>query len=90
MAVILTILHYLIYGYSLVLIIYALMSWLPGAPDSTLGRFFARLSRPLIEPLNRIIPSIGMLNFTVLIAIILLQLADFAIIQFRNWFIGGF
>ena len=80
----LTILHYLIQGFILVLIIQALLSWLPGAPESGLGRIISAITRPLLEPLNKIIPRIGMISFTVLIAVILLQLADIAVISLIN------
>ncbi|MDY0396307.1 YggT family protein [Virgibacillus halophilus] len=62
--------------YSFVLIIYILMSWFPGARESAFGGIFAKLSEPYLEPFRRIIPPIGMLDISPLVAIIVLQLAQ--------------
>lgn len=80
-----TILHILLTVYSYILIFYALMSWLPGAPDSKLGQLLAKLVSPILDPLNRWIPSLGMISFNVLIAFALISLANFALTQIQLW-----
>lgn len=62
------------YLYSIVLVVYALMSWLPGARDSGLGQFINKLARPYLDIFDRYIPSIGGVSFNVIIAIFVLQL----------------
>lgn len=59
---------YLLIG---IVIIAALMSWV--APYAPAAPLFERLAAPLLSPLRRFIPAIGGLDFTPLIAILLLQ-----------------
>ncbi|MGX7202303.1 cell division protein [Enterococcus plantarum] len=61
--------------YSGVLIIYALLSWFPGAYDSTFGRLISRISEPYLSLFDRLNLRIGMVGFNVMIAIIVLNLA---------------
>lgn len=65
----------LIEFYSIGIMIYILMSWFPGARDSSIGQFLARIIEPYLEPFRRIIPPIGMIDISALVAIITLQLA---------------
>lgn len=60
-------------AYTIVLVIYALLSWLPGARESTLGQFITRLARPYLDIFDRIIPSVGGISFNVIIAIFVLR-----------------
>lgn len=71
-----SILETALYIYSFVLIIYILMSWFPGARESAFGEIFAKLCEPYLEPFRKIIPPIGMLDISPLVAIIVLQLAQ--------------
>lgn len=66
--------------YSWVLVIYALMSWLPGARESALGQFISRLAQPYIDIFDRIIPPVGGISFNVIIALFTLQLAQRGVI----------
>lgn len=59
--------------YSLLLVAYALMSWLPGARDSQLGRLIQKLVRPYLDIFDRFIPSIGGISFNVIIALFVLN-----------------
>ncbi|MGX7349315.1 YggT family protein [Dolosicoccus paucivorans] len=61
-------------AYQLLLVLYALMSWLPGARQSSLGQLVARLVRPYLDIFDRIIPPIGGISFNVIIALFVLQL----------------
>ncbi|XJS09934.1 YggT family protein [Aerococcaceae bacterium WGS1372] len=70
---ILSLVNNLFYAYSIVLVIYALMSWLPGARESGLGQFINKLARPYLDIFDRYIPSIGGISFNVIIAIFVLQ-----------------
>lgn len=60
-------------AYTIVLVIYALLSWLPGARESALGQFITRLARPYLDIFDRIIPSVGGISFNVIIAIFVLR-----------------
>lgn len=70
---ILSLVYNIFYAYSIVLVIYALMSWLPGARESGLGGFINKLARPYLDIFDRYIPSIGGVSFNVIIALFVLQ-----------------
>ncbi|HLS35880.1 MAG TPA: YggT family protein [Bacillota bacterium] len=61
--------------YFIALIIYILMSWLPGARESSFGEALAMICEPYLEFFRRIIPPIGMLDISPLAALFLLRLA---------------
>jgi len=52
----------------------AILSWFSPRPTNMLAVISYRLTEPLLAPLRRIIPRAGMIDFTPLAAIILLQL----------------
>ncbi|MFD2638196.1 YggT family protein [Piscibacillus salipiscarius] len=61
--------------YSFALIAYILMSWFPGARESSIGQFLAKICEPFLEPFRKIIPPLGMIDISPIVAIIVLQLA---------------
>ncbi|CQR47776.1 YGGT family protein [Paraliobacillus sp. PM-2] len=58
--------------YSMALVIYILMSWFPGARESSIGEFLAKICEPYLEPFRKIIPPIGMLDISPIVAILVL------------------
>lgn len=64
-------------AYSTLLVVYALMTWLPNAMSSSFGQLIARLVEPYLNFFRRIIPSIGMVSFSVLFAILFLRLVSY-------------
>lgn len=61
--------------YIMAIVIYILMSWFPGARQSSIGQMIARIVEPYLEPFRRIIPPIGMIDISTLIALITLRMA---------------
>ena len=59
--------------YSFILLAFALLSWFPNAYDSSLGRLIISLVRPVIEPLRKLNLQFAGLDFTVWVALILIQ-----------------
>lgn len=59
--------------YSFILLAFALLSWFPNAYDSSLGRLIISLVRPVIEPLRKLNLQFGGLDFTVWVALVLIQ-----------------
>ncbi|GAA5415031.1 hypothetical protein Pryu01_00055 [Paraliobacillus ryukyuensis] len=59
--------------YSWTLVIYILMSWFPGARESSIGRFLGSICEPYLEVFRRIIPPIGMLDISPIVAIFVLN-----------------
>lgn len=62
--------------YSYAIIIYIFMSWFPGARESKFGEILTRICEPFLEPFRRIIPSIGMLDISPIVAILVLNFAQ--------------
>ena len=58
---------------SSVLVIYALMSWFPGARESKLGRIIENLVEPILSPFQRLNLQFSGLDFTVIAALFALQ-----------------
>ena len=59
--------------YSFILLAFALLSWFANAYDSSLGRLIISLVRPVIEPLRKLNLQFGGLDFTVWVALVLIQ-----------------
>lgn len=63
---------WMIYGLMALLIIDAIFSWVN--PHAPLAPFVSALNYPLLRPIRRVIPPIGGVDFSVLVALILLQI----------------
>jgi len=62
--------------YFLILIVRALLSWFPYDPRSPLNpvrRVIYAITEPVLAPLRRIIPPVGMFDISFLVAIIVMQ-----------------
>lgn len=70
-------LTWIIYGFMALLIVEAVFSWIN--PQAPLAPFFRALNDPLLRPLRRVIPPVGGIDFSMLVAIILLQIAKILI-----------
>lgn len=75
----------LLYYYSWALIIYILMSWFPNARESAIGQFFARICEPYLEPFRKIIPPLGMIDISPIVAILVLRFAGSGLTQLFMW-----
>lgn len=53
-------------------VIRALLSWLPISPRNEFARFVFRVTEPLLEPVRRILPRTGVIDFSGAVVIILL------------------
>lgn len=71
----------LIQFYSYALIIYILLSWFPNARETGFGRFLAKISEPYLEPFRKIIPPLGMIDISPIVAIFLLNFASQGLIS---------
>ena len=68
--------------YSWILVAFALLSWFPNAYDTALGRLLTSLVKPILQPLRRLPLSIGGIDFSVLVAVILVHLLGNYLIRF--------
>ncbi|GGJ86581.1 membrane protein [Lentibacillus kapialis] len=73
--------------YSFALIIYIFMSWFPGARESSFGVFLAKICEPYLEPFRRIVPPLGMIDLSPIVAIFVLYFARaFGLPVLFSWF----
>ncbi|MEZ2715321.1 YggT family protein [Niallia circulans] len=87
MTMIIYLLARLLQYYSYALIIYILMSWIPNARETSIGIFLARICEPYLEIFRRVIPPLGMIDISPIVAIFVLNLAGMGIQQLGFWFI---
>lgn len=80
------ILAYIIGLYQWALIIYIFMSWFPNARETAIGQFLARICEPFLEPFRRIVPSIGMIDISPIVAFLVLKFAVSGLNQLSHWF----
>lgn len=70
-----SILAYALQLYMFALFGYILLSWFPGARDSSIGQFLAKICEPYLEPFRRIIPPLGPVDISPIVAILVLNFA---------------
>jgi YggT family protein len=58
---------------SFAIIIRAVLSWLPINPYNPALMVLHQITEPILSPLRRIVPRLGMLDITPVVAIIILQ-----------------
>lgn len=85
MAFVFSVLQQLIQIYSWALIIYILMSWFPNARESSIGQFLAKICEPYLEPFRKIIPSIGMMDISPIVAFLVLNFASSGLNSVYRW-----
>ncbi|WP_100330839.1 YggT family protein [Bacillus xiapuensis] len=71
--------------YSWALIIYILMTWFPNARETSIGQFLEKICEPYLEPFRRIIPPLGMIDLSPLVAFFVLRLATKGLNQLAVW-----
>ncbi|QHS22182.1 YggT family protein [Virgibacillus sp. MSP4-1] len=69
----------LIYMYAIV--VYILMSWFPGARESSFGQMLGKIVEPYLEPFRKFIPPLGMIDISPIVAIFAIQFAKLGLEQ---------
>lgn len=59
----------------------ALLSWFNVGPGNALGRILYEVTEPILAPMRRVIPMIGMIDITPIVAILLLNFLQNTIVQ---------
>ncbi len=59
---------------TILILLRVVVSWYLPRPTNVLVAILYRVTEPILAPLRRIIPRVGMFDFTPLVAIILIQL----------------
>ncbi|WP_165003135.1 MULTISPECIES: YggT family protein [unclassified Enterococcus] len=78
-----------VYFYTILLVVYALLSWFPGGYQSGLGRFLSKICEPYLSLFDRLPLRIGPFDFTILGAIIILNLAMQGLAHILVWIVAG-
>jgi YggT family protein len=65
--------EWVLYGFMGLIILEAIFSWVN--PHATLAPFIGALNEPLLRPLRRIIPLVGSVDLSPLVALLLIQIA---------------
>lgn len=68
--------------YSLILVAFAVMSWFPGAYESSLCRWIVALVKPVLAPLQRLPLQIAGLDLSVWVAIVLVRFLGENLVRF--------
>lgn len=68
--------------YSLLLLIYALLSWFPNFYGSLLERLLEKLIRPIVDPLRRLPLQFGGLDLSIWLAILIVRFLGYSLIRF--------
>jgi YggT family protein len=63
------------------IIIRALMSWFNPSPENPIARIVYEITEPVLGPLRRIIPRIGMIDITPIVAILLMQVIESVLVS---------
>ena len=59
--------------YSIALIVYALLSWFPGAYDTALGKTIRQIVQPILAPFRRLNLVFAGIDFSIIAIILLLN-----------------
>ena len=84
--VIFKVLNWCISAFILLIVVYALMSWLPGAYQSRLGQFVGRIVNPFLSYFDRIV--LGPLGFGPVVAIVVLTLVQYGLYALEGMLIN--
>ena len=66
-------LQWILYGFMALLVVEAIFSWVN--PHAPLAPFVRALNEPLLRPIRRVVPLVGNLDLSLLVALIVLQIA---------------
>jgi YggT family protein len=72
-------LNWILYGFMALLIIDAIFSWVN--PHAPLAPFVHALNTPILRPIRRMVPPIGGIDLSVLVALVLIQIIQFVLRQ---------
>ena len=77
----------MVYLYTTLLVIYALLSWFPCGYQSKFGQLLSKICEPYLSIFDRVKLQFGPVDFTILFAVLVLQLASQALIRILLFFV---
>lgn len=79
MYIIYRLITFLIWIEQTAILVEAVLSWIPVEPLRPVYNFCARISAPLVDPIRRVMPPIAGLDFSPIVALIILSLVGKAV-----------
>jgi YggT family protein len=80
----------LIQIYYYIIIGYILLSWFPNARESSIGQVIGRLVEPYLSPFRKIIPPLGMIDLSPIVALMSLHFAQYGVSAVARMLAGSF
>ena len=74
-----TIFVYFLYLLIAAMVVRALLSWFPISPRNQFVQFVSRITDPLIQPVRRVVPPLGMLDLSSMIVIVILYVMIYVV-----------
>lgn len=84
LAVLADLLRTVVWIFMIALIIQVIMSWVGNSYGNPMGSLLDSLTAPLLDPIRKFVPLIGMVDLSPLVAILLLQVVLIALSGFPN------
>ena len=81
MIYILKLIDTLFYAFSLAILIRVILAWVRFDPYHPVSVFVHQVTEPILAPIRRFLPSTGMIDFSPLIALVLLQVVQVVLRQ---------
>lgn len=70
--------------YTIGMIIYFFMSWVPGLRESVIGEWMGKIYEPFLTPFRNMIPPLGMFDISSIAALIFLNFFKYGLIAIYN------
>lgn len=70
--------------YSIALVVYALLSWFPGAYSNPFGQFLIKICEPFVNIFRRLNLTFAGLDFSIILAMLALQVLTRILINLFN------
>ncbi|WP_037593185.1 YggT family protein [Sporosarcina sp. D27] len=71
--------------YSIFLVIYILMSWVPASRDTKFGKILEKIAEPYLGFFRNFIPPLGMIDISPIVALFALQLIGKGLVPVFNF-----
>lgn len=84
LAVLADLVRTVVWIFMVALIIQAIMSWVGNSYGNPMGSLLDSLTAPILDPIRKFVPLIGMVDLSPLVAILLLQVVLIALAGFPN------
>lgn len=89
MGMIFYVLSLVLQAFQIIIVVWALLSWLPGGQQSGFGQALGHLADLVVGPIRRVLPTVGMFDFSPLVAILLLQGAQYGLVNIARTVLYG-